>query len=169
MIIYLNRKGKEHETIIDLDDLEKVSEIEYRWHAAWDKFMQSHYARATIYTGMDENGKSKSKSLLLHRYIMDVSKDQVIDHINHNTLDNRKNNLRLTTISKNSRHREGVNKNNTTGYRNVCYSKTENKYIVQLQIDSKNTRLGVFDDVHEAGEFAKTMREKYYGKFKGAG
>lgn len=169
VIIYLNRKnGDIFETYIDLEDIEKIKKIKYKWHAAWDKHMKSFYARATIYKGMDENNCSISNSLLLHRYIMDATKDEVVDHINHNTLDNRKNNLRLTTIDKNSMHREGVNKNNTTGYRNVSYIKSQGKYVVQLQVNGKNTQLGAFDDVHEAGEFAKKMREKYYGRFKGS-
>ena len=66
-------------------------------------------------------------------------------------------------------NRSGKNKNNTSGYRNVSYIKGEGKYIVQLQVDGKNKRLGEFDDVHEAGKFAEEMRKKYYGKYKGAG
>ena len=43
----------------------------------------------------------------------------------------------------------------------------DDKWIVQLQVDGKNTKLGTFTDVDEAGAFAEEMREKYYGKFKG--
>jgi hypothetical protein len=51
------------------------------------------------------------------------------------------------------------------GYRNVSLIK--GKWVVQLQIDGKNTKLGSFDDVHEAGKFAEEMRQKYYGEFAG--
>ena len=100
---------------------------------------------------------------------MNPPEGKVVDHINHNSLDNRRCNLRLVDKSKNATNRSGRNINNTTGYRNVSYIKTENKYIVQLQIDGKNKRLGAFDDVHEAGAYAKEMREKYYGDFAGKG
>ena len=99
------------------------------------------------------------------------SNDQHIHHRNHNTLDNRKENLELISITENSRHRKGKNKNNTTGYRNVMYNKRyKNKpYHVQLQIDGKNKVLGKFSDVDEAGTFAEEMRQKYYGEYAGKG
>ena len=92
-----------------------------------------------------------------------------MDHINHNTLDNRKENLRISEVLENSRHRKGKNKNNTTGYRNVLYikSNTKHPYIVRLQINGKGVQLGKFADVHEAGTFAEEMRQKYYGEFAG--
>lgn len=90
-----------------------------------------------------------------------------VDHINHNTLDDRKSNLRIITSGSNSMNRKGRNSNNKSGYRNVSWHKSINKWVVQLQIDGKNRVLGQFDDVHEAGRFAKEMRIKYYGEFAG--
>ena len=40
-------------------------------------------------------------------------------------------------------------------------------YWVQIMINGKNTLLGKFDDVDEAGEFAERMRQKYYKDFAG--
>jgi hypothetical protein len=99
----------------------------------------------------------------------DKNKNQIIDHKNHKGLDNRKENLRLVNKSKNAKHRNGKNKNNKSGYRNVCWISKYNKWCVQLQINGRNTLLGKFDDVHEAGRFAEEMRQKYYGEFKGVG
>ena len=47
--------------------------------------------------------------------------------------------------------------------------KSENVWVVQLQINKKNTVLGKFpkDQLEEAGKFAEQMRQKYYGKFAG--
>lgn len=43
------------------------------------------------------------------------------------------------------------------------------KWIVQLQINGKNSVLGKFplDKIEEAGKFAEEMRKKYYGEFAG--
>lgn len=89
----------------------------------------------------------------------------LVDHINHDTLDNRKENLRAVESQANTRNRSGRNSNNVTGYRNVMYHKERKKtpYHVQLQINGKNTILGRFSDVDEAGKFAEEMRQKYYG------
>ena len=90
-----------------------------------------------------------------------------VDHINHDGLDNRKCNLRVTTVSENDHNRKGKNITNKSGYRNVCWSKRDDGWLVTLRINYKQARLGVFDDVHEAGRFAEEMREKYYGEFAG--
>ena len=92
---------------------------------------------------------------------------QTVDHINGDTFDNRKSNLRIVADSNNSKNRKSKNSNNTSGYRNVSWSKRDRKWVVQMQIDKKHKTLGRFDDVHEAGKFAEEMRKNYYGEFAG--
>ena len=103
----------------------------------------------------------------LHRWILNLDDQVVVDHINHNSFDNRKSNLRITNDSSNLKNRKGKNSNNKSGYRNVCW--IYNKWVVQIVINGKNTILGKFNDVDEAGAFAEEMRKKYYGKFSGKG
>lgn len=123
---------------------------------------------ATTYLGT--TGKTNMNTFL-NVFILnpDGNPEICVDHIHHDTLDNRKVNLRSTETIYNTKNRKSRNSNNTTGYRNVIYNKTYKKkpYHVQLQVNGKNKVLGRFDDVDEAGEFAKQMREKYYGEFKG--
>jgi hypothetical protein len=167
VIIYLSgKKNKGFVTYIDLEDLEKVKEYNLSWNASWREDVKNYYAVATQYLGM-ENGKSKSKVIYLHRLIFDnPERNIIIDHKEGDkTLDNRKSNLRVTIQDKNLKHRNGANINNKSGYRNVCWIR--NKWCVQLQVNGKNTKLGFFDDVDEAGKFAEKMRQKYYGEFKG--
>ena len=47
-------------------------------------------------------------------------------------------------------------------YRNVCWSKSENKWLVQLQINGKGVCLGKFpyEELDQAGNFAEKMRQK---------
>jgi hypothetical protein len=162
--IELTRRDEESLwTIIDLDDLERVLNFPYTWSASYRKNSDSWYATASIY---------KPKTTMSLNYFIakvDQNSDLCVDHFNHDTLDNRKENLRITDVTNNSRHRKGRNRNNITGYRNVMYNKTYplHPYVVQLQINGKNTVLGKFADVDEAGAFAKRMRHKYYGEFEG--
>jgi hypothetical protein len=114
-----------------------------------------------IYATRSENGRT----VWMHKEILQVSNGVLVDHKDGNGLNNQRYNLRESDRITNATNRRSKNSNNKTGYRNVCFF--ENKYIVQLQIDGKNTKLGSFDTAEEAGKFAKEMRKKYYGEFAG--
>ena len=94
-----------------------------------------------------------------------------VDHIEHNTLDNRKSKLRIISNKNNLTNRKGKNINNTSGYRNVSWNKEMQKWTVQIQINKKCVVLGTFpkDQLEEAGKFAEEMRQKYFGEFAGVG
>lgn len=159
------RNGENVYTIIDLEDLERVINYPYTWFAQYRKELDNYYVRCTNYSNM-KNGLSSV--VFLHQFIM--SADGIdVDHINNNTLDNRKQNLRVTQHGNNTKNRHGKNSNNTSGHRNVTWSKSENAWVVQLQIDGKGTRLKKFsyEQLDEAGKFAEEMRQKYYGEYAG--
>lgn len=160
-IIIINRKGEKFETLIDTDDLEKLIKLNYRYTLKWDNVLKSYYVKACVYLGKI-NGKYKYKNIPLHNIVMNRQDGEVVDHLNHNTLDNRKENLMIRTQHINLYNRKSANSNNKSGYRNVTWDKSKQKWIVQLQINCKNKCLGAFEDVHEAGKFAEEMRQKYY-------
>lgn len=64
---------------------------------------------------IDDKGYPKTNinnsTVLLSRFIMQCESDKWVDHINHNTLDNRRANLRTVTVQQNCRN-ENVRKNN---------------------------------------------------------
>lgn len=166
-IIYMTtyKKGT-FETLVDTKDLDKVLKRHtYRWTPWYAKNTDSYYARSTVYQGIGVN----PLTIYLHYYIMDCPDGYKVDHINHDTLDNRRENLRISLNDENTKHRKSKNSNNTSGYRNVSWNSRHNKWMVQLQIEGKNTVLKYFDydKVDEAGVYAELMRQKYYGEFKG--
>ena len=152
-------------TIIDTEDLERVKSFGLRWCVKNDRNTKTQYARATRWEIV--NDKPKLITYCLHILLLDSKKGEYVDHRNHDTLNNRKENLRITTNSNNTRNRKSKNSNNKSGYRNVCWVSSKEQWCVQLHIDGKNKRLGYFDDVDEAGEYAEKMRQKYYGEFAG--
>lgn len=162
-IFLKNRKGEVFETLIDTEDLEKVKKENLSWNLKWDKVLEQYYCKAGRYLGV--NSKPRYKTIHLHAFVLDF-KMQHIDHINHDTLDNRKSNLRDTTAQKNLFNRKGANKNTSTGVRNVSFCKTTGKYLVQLQINRKNVVFGRFNDLEEAKACAEENRAKYYGNEK---
>ena len=165
--IEITRRNKESIwALIDLEDLERVINFPYTWSAKYDTELKQNYVETTIYCGF-ENGKKLGKSLKLHKFIMDVNDNRVVDHINHDPRDNRKENLRVILPNENLRNREGRNKNNHSGYRNVSWN--GNGWSVQLQVDGKTKCIKRFkkNELEEAGKYAEQMRQELYGEFAG--
>lgn len=153
------------EALIDTEDLQKLIDLDLSWYRSLSSASKEYYVYATKYLGLI-NGKPKYKKLQLHRILMGQDDPNIfIDHMDANPYNNRKENLRLSDKPLNSKNRKSKNKNNTTGYRNVCFYK--GFYIVQLQINGKNTKLGSFRTPEEAGDFAQMKRHEIYGEYAG--
>jgi hypothetical protein len=165
--IYItNRKEEKFIIKIDTEDLERVLNKGESWYVAWFEKSKGYYACMTEHLG-SINGKQKSRTLLLNRFIVNAEKKTIVDHENHNTLDNRRENLRLASVQENGKNRKGKNSNNTSGYRNV--SQVGKWWYVQMQINGKNTLLKKFplNELDEAGTYAMEMRNFHYGEFQG--
>lgn len=164
-IIFMKKyNGEEFQTLIDTEDLQKLIDLDYSWFPAYHKNINGYYAKTSLYQGKESKPKYITK--YLHRIVVSDAKlsKQFVNHKNHNTLDNRKFNLEITTNALNSRDRSGSRKNSKSGFRNVSWCNKSEKWIVQLMIDGKNKCLGKFnkEDLHKAAEFAKEMRNTYY-------
>lgn len=168
-IILKQKNGNTMETIIDLEDFDKVEALNLSWHAQWDNVLKKYYCKATRYLGYIDK-KGKCETVYLHAVVLGFHKKMHIDHINHDTLDNRKSNLVEKTARQNVLNRKGANSNNKSGHRNVSWSKIFNKWIIQLEINGKNHIFDEnFDSVENAANFAEQMRSKYYGDCHGNG
>lgn len=95
------------------------------------------------------------KGYKLHRLITNCPKNMVVDHINHNTLDNRKANLRICTRGENNQNKSGPSKHSTTKIRNVYLKTDMNKYFVKIQVRGKSYFKGYFPKTAEGLELAK--------------
>lgn len=93
-------------TIIDLEDLEKINHM--GWYAKYDRHTNGYYVLGG------------SHGVQLHRLIMDTPNGLVVDHINRNTLDNRKSNLRNVSNSENIKN-SSLRKDNRSGRKGVSY------------------------------------------------
>ena len=93
-------------TVIDDEDYELASR--YSWFPRTDK------KSGTVYVATKIKVAGKRKWIYLHRIVMEAKKGQVVDHINRDGLDNRKENLKL--YGSHSDHMKG-NKNHARGGR----------------------------------------------------
>lgn len=105
----------------------------------------------------------KTKRLVrMHKIITNTDEDEIIDHINRDKLDNRKENFRYATKSEN-RINSKTRTNNTSGIQGVRYE--EGKWRVRIFVNGKNIHLGMFDDFDEAVKVRLMAEKEYYGEF----
>lgn len=116
--------------LIDLDDLERV--IAHKWR----------FTRNTYATGVQ-------KPILIHRFIMNPSEGEVVDHINGNRQDNRKSNLRVTTQQKNLINKALLS-NNTTGIAGIWFDYDRKKWAVEIKMDKIKCFLGRYIEKADA-------------------
>jgi len=91
----------------------------------------------------------KDGRIYMHRIINNTSDNLQTDHINRNTLDNRRKNLRAVTRSQNKMN-TGMWKHNTSGYKGVSWIKKDKKWLSQIKINNKNISLGHFINIKDA-------------------
>lgn len=154
--IFLKRKdGLELEAIIDTNDLEKVKSFPNTWFASLNQ--NSFYVRGAI---SDEKGKGRR--LYLHRYLFDEPNGMDIDHINHNTLDNKRSNLRALTHGQNIQNRKGAQTNCKSGVRGVHWCKYRNKWKALITFKGKQIYIGLFENLIDAEKAVVESRKKYF-------
>ena len=148
--------------LIDICDIEKIQR--FCWYMAPTGYF---FGR----TGTDMVSENY---IALHRYLFDLSpKDKVfVDHINGNTRDNRRSNLRLCSPLENVCNGK-LKKNNKTGVPGVAI--VNGKFVVNAVNNGKRYHLGTFNNIKDAadarykfeienrGDFARLT---WYDKFK---
>ena len=146
-ILLYNRQGKvTHSAFIDLEDVERVNK--YTWGRSANQYVEC-----------------RELNIYLHRFIMNCPKDMEVDHINHNGLDNRKENLRIVTHKQN-KFNNPILSTNTSGVTGVSWSKQKNKWRAYITIDDKQKSLGYYFNKEDAIKARKEAEEKYFGEFR---
>lgn len=151
-----NRKGKVFIVKYDAVDFDLISK--YTWHISRDI---EGYCRTCINL---ENGKKKY--ILMHRLLLGLDSykidNTIVDHINRNPLDNRRENIRKCNATENSLNRTPTGKSKYLG---VCKSTGRNKWQATIKISGKYKMLGRFDTEIEAAkkynEYAKIHHKEF--------
>lgn len=133
--------------IIDAEDIPLIKN--YRWNIT---FKPSPYVRS-----YDEN----KKTIQLARLILNAPKNTVVDHINRNTLDNRKCNLRIVNNSLNAINSK-VRTDNVSGFKGVSWDKSRKLYRAYITKNRKLINLGRFKTLESAVDARKIAELKYH-------
>lgn len=143
-ICYSNSNEKDY-FIFDLEDYEKIKDC------TWSKNSSGHWVFRTYNECM----------FLTHVIMPEVSKKQIIDHVDRNPDNNRKNNLRASNKIFNAQN-SNISKRNTTGYVGVSKFKGESKWRAYITVQGKQFSLGNYRTLYEAVKARLAGEKKYF-------
>lgn len=145
---------KGYSTQVDNEDYENLSR--YKWCAKL-----SRNAVYAVRNSSIKNG-AKKRTIHMHREIMHPASGLVVDHINGDTLNNTKSNLRVCTHKENIRNAR-LHIDSNSGFRGVSFMKSKGKYRARITKDYVEYHLGLFSKIEDAVR-ARLDAEKGYHK-----
>ena len=146
IVVMKDSKGKSF--TFDLDDLEEVKKYTWQVYTTTNK---KQYVRCSFLR----------KSL--HRFLLNPPKEYVVDHINGDTLNNTRANLRVCSHTQNMRNQK-LRKNNTSGVKGVY--KIRDKYRATIRFNKKDIHLGMFETIEEAKQVRLEAEKKYFKEYR---
>lgn len=142
-----------------------VDDADFDWLSQW-KWTAIKYVNGTVYA-VRRARVSEDRSrrpIPIHRVILNAPIDMVVDHINHDPLDNRRENLRICTRAQNNKNLRR-NKRNTSGYKGVYWDALGGKWATKIRLDNKYIWLGRYDKIEDAAEAYRKASLQYHGEF----
>lgn len=131
---------KDKEVLVDDEDFNKVISVSWYLDSA-------NYVRH----------KCRKWHGLLHRFVLNYNGPLIVDHIDHNPLNNQKANLRLVTQVENQKNRKGNQTNNSTGVNGTCL--TASGWQAYVNVMGKRIHLGYYRTLETASLARKLFDE----------
>jgi hypothetical protein len=138
--------------IVDADDYEWLNQ--WNWHAWLNSFTKSYYAVRKF--------SKERKTLYMANVILSCEFGEEGDHKNHDTLDNRRQNLRKCSHHQNTFNRRRP-KSNTSGFKGV--RRDYSSWQAYITISGKFIHLGCFDSTLDAARAYDEAAKKFHGEF----
>jgi hypothetical protein len=138
--------------LVDDEDFDWLNQ--WNWFATWNKKLKKYYAQKNVWDG-------RQRSISMHQEILGKRLGFEIDHINRDSLDNRRRNLRFVTRSQNMLN--GSMRKNRTGFRGV--ERAGNKWCARLRVGATRHYSGVKNTILEAAAAYNELVGKYCPEF----
>lgn len=129
--------------MVDNEDFDRVKDINWAYSKG--------YAKNRFFGSMQN-------------YIMKVDKSTIVDHIRHNTLDNRKSELRVSDAQKNSWNQQ-PRKGSKSKYSGVWFDKNRGKWVGEVKKDGKKYYVGRFDNEVECAKSRDKRALELFGEY----
>lgn len=151
--------------IMDAADYEWL--LRWEWTANWSSQMQSYYVMRTETILSRKQIGRRQISVRMHREILGLKRgdSRQGDHINGNTLDNRRANLRVATLTENLRNKRRY-KNNMSGFKGVSLvGLKRTPWIANIQVNGNQQKIGCYKTAEEAYAAYCEAAIKLHGEF----
>lgn len=144
-----------HEVILDSEDFDTFGRFK------WSGLCKD----GRVYARRSAPGLGgKQITVLLHRAIMGNPPGVFVDHINGNTLDNRRENLRVASRGQN-RVNSKLNKDNASGYTGVMWHRRDKRWIARVTCEGVKHEKGGFSTAEEAASWRQMKAHELHGQF----
>lgn len=162
-IIKLPVYNHDNSVIIELEVLfdEKFKDLisTKKWRLCYKSHLWSVYSETSV--------KKKKTRTVLHRFLWEyvngsIPENKIIDHVNHNSLDNRLANLRLVSKKENSRNTRPV-RGSKSKYKGIYF--TSGKWRAMIQYNNKKIHIGYFSSEEEAAQAYDVKALELFGEF----
>ncbi len=144
--------------IVDVEDYDRIAK--YKWYAA--KCDRRFYGQRKVVL---KNGKCGTYTIRMQRLILKPQQGKIIDHINHNGLDNRKANLRFVTPLQNSWNARKQSGKHTSKYKGVHFHKRNRRWQTKIRCKGKEIYLGNFKDEQAAARAYDEKAKELFGQY----
>ena len=143
--------------IVDPDDYERLNK--HKWYVQRTKQMFYALRRAKGHE------RAKGQVVWMHRSILPPPEGMCTDHINNNSLDNRKANLRLATPAQNARNRRKMAVKTSSKYKGVSYHAGQRKWCDAIRVNGQYKYFGLFQNEIKAAKAYDEAARKFHGEF----
>jgi len=137
-------------TMVDADDYDRLAR--YKWYCIG--------SRGYLYAKRNE----RNRMIKMHRDILAPPAGMYVDHKNHNTLDNRKSNLRICTPAQNCFNRIPSEKGSSR-YKGVHWSSNRKRWCAEIVLNGKLVFIGYFDYELDAAIAYDDRAAELFGEF----
>ena len=145
-----------YEAVIDATDVPLVQDCNW---------VVTSPTRSTVYAwAFFVDAEGVKSSLRMHRLFLSPEDSEVIDHIDGNGLNNRRNNIRICSVTENNWNTK-VSRANRSGYAGVHWDRRKGKWRASIGFKGKDIHLGRFKDPMKAHEAYLRALAEYRGSF----
>jgi hypothetical protein len=104
----------------------------------------------------------------MHRVLAGVPPGVEVDHVDRDSLNNRRKNIRVATRAQNNRNR-GRQRNNTSGYKGVTWYARHKQWGAKISAGGRSHFLGLYRDAEDAHRAYCEAAARLHGEFANPG